>query len=197
MTRVSRIITSAGRRLADRLGALHRDRRGVSAVEFALLLPLMLSLYVAGNETSLALTVYRKVSHTGATLGDLTSQAAKLSTTDMANIMAATTAVMSPFSDTNLKIIVSAVEMKKSAYLTDWSQAQNATAWTENTAPPITIPSGLITEGQQIIVTQVQYTYVSGFSYFMKDIWGSNSITLSDVSYFRPRVSATIPKPGT
>lgn len=194
---VSRIIGTARRRTALALQTLIRDRRGVSAVEFALLLPLMLSLYVVGNETSQALTIYRKVSHTGATLGDLTSQASTLTTAQMTDIFAASTAVMSPYSATNLKIVIAAVEMKNKAYLTDWSQAQNATAWTANATPPITIPAGLITEGQQIIVTQVKYTYVSGFSTLMKDIWGSNSITLSDVSYFRPRVSTTISKPGT
>lgn len=188
---------TATARTIGRLRTLIRDRRAVSAVEFALLLPLMLALYIAGNETSLALTIYRKVSHTGSALGDLTSQVSSLSNSDMANIMAATTAVMAPYSDNGLQIVVSAVEMKNNAYLTDWSRAQNTTAWTENTVPPITIPIGLITNGQQIVVTQVKYTYVSAFSTFMKDIWGTNSITLSDVSYFRPRVSSTISAPGS
>lgn len=182
--------------LGLRLKALIRDVRAVSAVEFALLLPFMISLYVAANETSLALSIYRKVSHTGATLGDLTSQATTLTTAEMSDIMAATSAVMSPYAGTGLKIVVAAVEMKNNAYVTDWSVAQNTTTWTENGTPPVTIPSGLITNGQQIIVTQVQYTYVSTFSLFMKDIWGTNSITLKDVSYFRPRVTTVIAKPS-
>ena len=175
-----------GRRTSARAGGVLRrliaDRRGVSAVEFAILLPFMISLYVAGNETSLALSIYRKVSHTGATLGDLTSQSSSLTTSDMSNIFAATTAVMSPYSDSGLKLVVAAVEMKNSAYLVDWSVAQNTTAWTANATPPITIPTGLITEGQQIIVTQVKYSYTSTFSLIMKDIWKTSTITLQDVS---------------
>lgn len=179
-----------------RVRSFARDRRGVAALEFALLLPFMITLYVAANETSQALTVYRKVSHTGSTLGDLTSQASTLSTADMNNIMTASTAVMSPFSDSGLKIVVSAVKKKNNAYAVDWSNAKNTTSWTEGAAPPITIPTGLLNEGEQIIVTQVQYTYVSAFSNFMQDIWGSNSITLKDLSYFRPRVTTSIPKPS-
>ncbi len=195
MALLPQFLQRGARRFGARLKALRRDVRAVSAVEFALLLPFMISLYIAANETSLALSIYRKVSHTGATLGDLTSQASSLTTAEMTDIMAATTAVMSPYADSGLKIVVAAVEMKNNAYVTDWSVAQNTTAWTENGTPPVTIPSGLISNGQQIIVTQVQYTYVSTFSLFMKDIWGTNSITLKDVSYFRPRVTTTIAKP--
>lgn len=183
-------------RVPDRLRAFARDRRGVAALEFALLLPFMIALYVASNETSQALTVYRKVAHTGSTLGDLTSQASTLSTADMNNIMAASAAVMSPFTDTGLKIVVAAVEKKNNAYVVDWSIAKNTTTWTEGGSPPITMPSGLISDGEQIIVTQVQYTYTSAFSNFMKDIWGANTITLKDLSYFRPRVTTNIAKPS-
>ncbi len=197
MTQALRILGSTAHAFGRRMKRLVVDRRGVSALEFALLLPLMIGLYVAGNEMSLALTLYRKVSHTGATLGDLTTQASSLTIGDMDNVMAASKAVMAPYSDSGVKIIVSAVENKKNSYVVNWSRAQNTSAWTEGGAPPITIPAGLISDGQQIIVTKVQYTYVSGFSTFMKDIWGTNSITLSDISYFRPRVSTTIAKPGS
>ncbi len=176
---------------------LARDRRAVSAVEFAVLLPVMLTLFIAGNELSQALTIYRKVSHTGSALGDLVSQVATISTSEMTNILAAATAIMTPYSASGVQLVVSAVNYTTSnGFKTSWSVGQNATAWTTNATPPITIPSGLVSDGQQLIVAKVQYTYTSTFSTFMQDILGGTSITLSDVAYLRPRVSTTVAYPS-
>ena len=174
-----------------------RDRRAVSAVEFALLLPVLLTLFIAGNELSQALTIYRKVSHTANALGDLVSQVATISSSEMTNILAATTAIMTPYSASGVKLVVSAVNYSASGgFKTAWSVGQNASPWTSNSTPPITIPSGLVSDGQQLVVTQVQYTYTSTFSTFMQDILGGTSITLADVAYLRPRVSTTVAYPS-
>lgn len=179
------------------LARLFGDRRAVSAVEFAVLLPVMLTLFIAGNELSQALTIYRKVSHTGSALGDLVSQVANISTSQMSNILAASTTIMTPYDASGLQLVVSAVNYTTAnGYKTAWSVGQNATAWAANATPPITIPSGLVADQQQIVVTRVQYTYTSTFSTFMKSILGGTSITLSDVSYLRPRVSDKILYPS-
>jgi Flp pilus assembly protein TadG len=170
-----------------------RDRRGVSAVEFALLAPVMLTLLIGGNELSQALTIYRKVSHTGSALGDLVSQVSSITTAEMSNILAASTSIMTPYDASGVRLVVSAVNYTTAnGFKVSWSVGQNATAWTQCSTPPITIPSGLISDGQQIVVTSVSYTYVSTFSTFMQDILGATSLTLSDVSYLRPRVSTKI-----
>src|SRR4029077_8024991 len=42
-----------------------RDKRGVSAVEFAMLLPLMITLYICGGEVASAIGCERKGEHGG------------------------------------------------------------------------------------------------------------------------------------
>ena len=174
--------------------ALLRDRRAVAAVEFALLLPLMITMFVGGNEISQALAIFRKVGHTSSTLGDLVAQEADgLVTTELTDILAASSSVMTPYSASSAKMIVSAVKYTTSGgFKVCWSRAQNDTAWTAGSAPPVTIPTGIVTDGQQVIVTHVSYTYTSAFSTIMTDILGSSSITLSDISYFRPRVTTSV-----
>ena len=54
---------------------LLRDKRGVSAVEFAMLLPLMVTLYLGGVEVSQAVAIDRKVTLVARSLGDLVAQA--------------------------------------------------------------------------------------------------------------------------
>ena len=63
--------------LARWIGAfrLVRDIRGVSAVEFALVLPLMVALYLGLAEASQAIAIDRKVTLTAHALSDLASQA--------------------------------------------------------------------------------------------------------------------------
>jgi Flp pilus assembly protein TadG len=170
-----------------------RDRRAVAAVEFALLLPLMITLFVGGNEISQALAIFRKVGHTSSTLGDLVAQVSTLSVADLTDILAASSSVMTPYSASSAMLVVSAVKYTTAkGYRVCWSRAQNDTAWTVGAAPPTTMPTGIVTDGQEVIVTRVKYSYSSAFSAIMTDIWGSGSIVLSDVSYFRPRVSTTV-----
>ena len=59
---------------SDRLGRLAGDERGVSAVEFAMLLPLMLTLYLGAVEISQGIGADRKVTLTARTVADLVSQ---------------------------------------------------------------------------------------------------------------------------
>jgi Flp pilus assembly protein TadG len=71
MTRIALLI----RALTQSPGALARDTRGVSAVEFALLLPLMIALYLGAVELSQGIAADRKVTLTTRTIADPTTPA--------------------------------------------------------------------------------------------------------------------------
>jgi Flp pilus assembly protein TadG len=176
------------------LAALGRDRRGVSAVEFAILLPLMITLFFGGTELSQAITIYRKVGHTATVLGDLVTQSSTMNTTDMNNIFDAAKAIMSPYSSSDAKLLVAALSWSGSAWKIEWVKSQGtgaATGWTAGSAPPTsgTTPSNLQNTAQWVIVSKVDYTYTSAFS----AVWNTTSIALGDIAYLRPRLSATIP----
>ena len=55
MSRVMNCALLAARAIGAGLRRLLRDKRGVSAVEFAMLLPLMVTLYLGGVEVSQAI----------------------------------------------------------------------------------------------------------------------------------------------
>ena len=74
------------------------DRRGVSAVEFALLAPIMIALYLGLVEISDGIGVDRKVSLTASALANLTAQATAISSTEMSNILDASSAIVAPYS---------------------------------------------------------------------------------------------------
>jgi Flp pilus assembly protein TadG len=72
------------------------DTQGVSAVEFALLLPLMLTMYLGGSEVANAVATSRKVTLVSRTVADLASQSASITDISMTNILNASAAVISP-----------------------------------------------------------------------------------------------------
>jgi Flp pilus assembly protein TadG len=88
-----------------------RDRRGVSAVEFALLAPIMIALYLGCVEVSDGVSVDRKVTMTAAALANLAAQATTISTSDMTNILDASSAVISPYNSSNLTVTVSCISI--------------------------------------------------------------------------------------
>ena len=57
------------------------DTKGVSAVEFALVLPLMLTLYLGGAELAQAISASRKVTLVSRTVADLAAQSLQPSAT--------------------------------------------------------------------------------------------------------------------
>ena len=86
------------------LARLRGDQDGVSSVEFAMLLPLMLTLYLGAVEISQAVGIDRKVTLTSRTLADLTSQVSSLSSSDMSNVLNASSAVIAPYDPSKLKV---------------------------------------------------------------------------------------------
>lgn len=56
------------------LARLLRDRHGMSAVEFALIAPVLIMIYVGVAEINSLLTVYRRTATVAATAADLTKR---------------------------------------------------------------------------------------------------------------------------
>src|SRR5689334_24418866 len=94
--------------LHQRLVRFGKDRRGVSAVEFAMLLPLMITLYLGSVEISQGVAIDRKVTLTTRTVADLASQVSSINNADMTNMLNATSAVIAPFDASRLRVVVSA-----------------------------------------------------------------------------------------
>jgi Flp pilus assembly protein TadG len=170
-------------RLARRLGG---DRSGVAAVEFALLLPLMLTLYFGAVEFGDALTIDRKVTHVSSSLADLVTQARTISDEDMVNILNATASIIIPYDDGLLRIKVSGVSIDEDGEATvTWSDAHNDTPLTVNSV--ITLPAAVNTPNTFIVTAEIHYTYTPLVGYLL-----TGSFDLKDQFYLRPRLSDTV-----
>ena len=88
---------------------LHKDKRGIAAVEFALILPLMITAYLGVSEISELLTADRRVVTLARALSDLTAQYSKVSDDDLTNILTVANPVMVPFNASTVKIALSSI----------------------------------------------------------------------------------------
>ena len=168
--------------ILGRIKRIARDQRGVSAVEFALLAPVMVGLYLGCVEISEGVGADRKVSLTAAALANLTAQAQNLTATDMTNILDASGAIIVPFSASLLKMTVTCLKIDANKNVTvKWSVTRNGTA----DSGSMTIPSALAVANSFLILAKTSYAYTPVVGYTI-----TGTITLSDQMYMSPRISA-------
>ena len=165
---------------------LLHDRTGIAAVEFSFILPMMLVLFFGTVEFSQAIAVDRKVTIMARTLADLTSQNLSMTSTQLNNIFAAATAIMTPYSATPVNSTVSELYV-------DPNTLAARVQWSVGSAPlavgaTVTIPSQLQVGGTYLIYSQTSYLYVPTVGYVM----APSGVNLSDVAYTRPRQSTCV-----
>jgi Flp pilus assembly protein TadG len=140
----------------NRVRRLAGDDRGVSAVEFAMLLPLMLTLYLGTVEISQGISTDRKVTLTARTVADLVSQVSSIDTTGMQNLFAAASAVITPYSSANLTVTLSSISIDANSKATiAWSCALNTTARAKGSS--VTLPSTLVIPSSSLIWSEASY----------------------------------------
>ncbi|HXK53226.1 MAG TPA: pilus assembly protein [Hyphomicrobiales bacterium] len=167
-----------------------KDRRGVAAVEFAFILPLLIALYFGAIEISQAVMADRKVTNITSTVADLVAQTKTVNDNELQDIFEAATAILVPFPTTGLTIVLSSVVVDVDGKPTvDWSKAGPYGGTARSQGSPFTLPDGLNIPSTSLIVAEVQYDYVSFLKYLVP-----SGITLTDTFYLRPRVTDKVKK---
>ncbi len=186
------LIRKAAHRTSGLFANLRSCRRGVAAVEFALILPVLLLLLLGTTELTRALTNDRKVSQVASTVADLIAQATSLTSTEMDDIVTASGLILQPYSSDGLGIVASSVEFDadKNANV-EWSCGYSTTAWADGAEPPITIPEALKIANTSVIIAVTSYTYTPLFTSIIEE-----DINLGETFFLRPRLVASIPDPG-
>ncbi|MDB5472479.1 MAG: pilus assembly protein TadE [Caulobacter sp.] len=168
---------------------LARDKRGVSAVEFALIAPALIAFYFGLAELTQAMMAERRTSHAASSIGDLVAQSTQISDATVTDIFTIARAVMSPFPTTTLKMRVTSIVADSSAVpKVAWSKGDGLTALGANSTQ--TVPTGLISvAGDSVILSEVQYSYDSPVDYFVP-----NAVVFNKKFYLRPRKSDAVTK---
>lgn len=181
------------RRFAD-------DRRGVSAVEFALVLPFMLTLYLGGTELGDGMSVQFKATLAARTVADLTTQSdcqdGAVSCVDsaaMSQILGAAPIVMTPYSGNNMVVTVSELQTNGTTKATvQWSCSVNGTPRANGSSFSPTTSDlqhllQTLPNPSYLILGEVTYPYTPSLAYAI-----TGTINIYENALFFPRILSSV-----
>ena len=178
-------LSSLWSRLRNAVAALRRDCRGLAAVEFALVIPLMLVMFFGTNEFSTGVAVDRKVTLMARTLSDLTSQNLTVTDTQFTNFFNASKAIMTPYATTPVLATITELYVDSSTLVARVQWSKGSAPRTAGTT--VAIPTALQVGGTYLIYSEVSYIYTPNIGYVLK-----TSINLKDYTFTRPRQSTCV-----
>lgn len=156
------------------------NARGIVAIEFALIMPVMLIMLTGLIEMSYLMMADRRVSGAAHTAADLIAQETDVTSTHLSDIFSASALIMAPFDTANLTIGVSSVRFDDTTGnpSEDWNSAYNAGTVTN----PTTLATGMGEAGTSVIIVTATYTYQPVLSAVL-----SGPYTMSETAITRPR----------
>jgi len=188
-----------GNRIARCISGMVRRARsesGIAAVEFSLILPVLVLLWIGGVEVTEALSVDRRINNLSSSIGDLVARSKVVTYSDVTSILAIGPKAMYPSCDIagkptcasqGLAMRITAVDMDASGTGTvAWSRASGVTAYTaaaDNSKMNTLVPSTLRVPNTQVIMSEVYYNYRPAVGYVI-----TGTKALSDRMYFVPRL---------
>jgi Flp pilus assembly protein TadG len=160
---------------------LIEDRRGLAAIEFAMLVPIMLVMFFGTVELSSGVAVDRKVTLVARTLSDLTSQSTSVDNTVLTSFFNVKNAMLTPYPATPVQATISELYVDPITLKArvQWSYGSAV----RSTSSVVGIPTALAVPGTYLIMGEVSYLYVPTVGYVM----AKAGINLTSTAYTRPR----------
>lgn len=170
---------------------LHRfwkNKDGVAALEFALILPLLAVLYFGTIEVSFLVEADRRVTATSSTIADLVARTNEVNYCEVEDIFYASSRIIRPSNSNLVKLRVSSIveDSKSGNTVVEWSQARGGeTAYNKGTK--LVVDKGVMPTSGSVIFAEVEYKYDTPFQYVIP-----STSTLKQTFYLRPRQSEKV-----
>jgi Flp pilus assembly protein TadG len=178
------------RRFSCCLTRFANERRGLAALEFAMLLPMMLTLFLGSVEVTSGVAIQRKVNITARALADLSSQFTSIAASDMSNILNSSSDIIYPYPAADLQSVVSELSINAQGVASVvWSATLNGTARTVGSV--VTIPSNLATPNTYLLLGEASYSYAPNYGVVV-----TGTMTLSSQTFMMPRQSTSVSYSG-
>jgi Flp pilus assembly protein TadG len=161
------------------------DRRGVAIVEFALVFPLMITMWVGTIEASNLHLVGRKATVAAQSAADLVAQRTTVSVDSINDIVAAMNAIFAPFPPGAMSYDISSVEANSDSVVdVGWRLTQGSV---EGGGQIPAVARQLVSTNDSVIVVNISYVYQPMLGLLFGDI------TITEEAYARPRKTSIIP----
>lgn len=174
------------RSFAGLMRRFRADRRGVSAIEFALLAPVMIGFYLGLSEFCQGYMAQKRSVHVASAVADLVAQTDVVTTSELDDIFAIGQLIMKPFSSATLTQRVSSVTRdSKGVVRVDWSRGSGMPMRAPQST--VSVPADLIGNGESAVMAESTYSYSSPVKYILPAATKFNG-----TFYLRPRRVETV-----
>jgi Flp pilus assembly protein TadG len=184
-------MTHRFRAFAATLRRFRRDSKAAAIVEFALVVPVLMILYMGTIEVSDLIAVDRRVNVIAGTMGDLVARADTcIMSSEVTDYFKASEGIIVPYNKTPLKQNVALVSVHATTGVATvvWSQGYNGgTAKTVGSTYALPTAMVDISKGKSVVLSETSYSYRPLLGWVVK-----TAINLHRVSYFIPRESTSI-----
>lgn len=192
ITRIKNIFkTPSCNRLKNEFKRGLHDKSGIAAIEFALIAPIFIILYIGLAETSFAIGTDREVSHAASVAGDLTTQLDVVSQSELEDVLAAALTVMNldPSDRGSVNIEIASYSKDSSGTVDRIGYATMGPAIPAG--PTIdTLANGLndqlLSDVSGVVIARVEYEYTPPITRFV------NTVRLSETIFLKPRRSSNL-----
>lgn len=175
-----------------------RNVRGVAAIEFAMIAPMMLMLFAGSLEFSQAVTVNRRVTQAASATADLMARApAKgITVAQVDRDLSIVKQLISPYDPQELTVNIASIKAVAVPgnpgalnYIVDWSRDnKGGTPYPRNSPAPFGMPENLLVAGESVIVGYAIYNYKPlVLSYFI-----TQAFTMEEKFYLKPRNASCV-----
>jgi Flp pilus assembly protein TadG len=136
------------------------DSSGMALIEFAMVLPVLVILFMGSFQLMDAVSVYRKVTTTSRSIADLVTQKASIQEADLQAYLNASAQIMAPYPIDRGKFRVSLINVDTNGIArVVWSRTKDGTdKLIANSIYPL--PNSVKQAGIDILVADVTYNYV-------------------------------------
>jgi len=138
---------------------LRGDRAGVGAVEFALIAPVLIILYMGSLEISIAMSVNKKLARASSTIADLITQGDSVDKATLQSMLNVAQSVMTPFRSDGIKVKVTGISINGAGVgKATWSWQQDGTKpyTTDSTQA---LPTDLAIPDTFLVRTEVEFDH--------------------------------------
>ncbi len=164
-----------------------RARAGAASVEFALLAPIILTMFIGTYEVTNLIRARMRFDTTAPTLASLVSQQSPTASggTMTADFCTGVAYTLAPYSTSGLTAEVQSVTNTSGTNAVDWTKDCGSFSGGQSAT---TLASALVpSSGDSVIVVQTAYTFTPKFHFLL-----GSSFTFTTAGYARPRRNKTI-----
>jgi len=178
--------------LLTNISRFRKERSGVGAVEFALIAPVLILVYVGSLEISVAMAVNKKISRASSSIADLVTQQTTVDKKYLKTMVDVAESVIAPFSINGLKVVVTGINVDSS------SNATVVWSWNENNGQPyavgsaITIPDQLKIASTFLVRTEVKMNHELMLILPGLDGVDAKTLTMDKTYHLRQRIGDSV-----